>query len=74
MYPESLAYVDPKLSEIDKPVLIFWGDQDQLLLVENSQRLSQRLKRSKLEVLENCGHYSYQDQHETFLNLSLIHI
>ncbi len=68
-YPKSLAYVDPKLSEIDKPVLIFWGDQDQLLLVENSQRLSQRLKRSKLQVLENCGHYSYQDQHETFLNM-----
>ena len=68
-YPESLAYVDPKLSEIDKPVLIFWGAQDQLLLVENSQRLSQRLRRSKLHVFENCGHYSYQDQHAAFLSM-----
>ncbi len=68
-YPESLAYVDPKLSEIDKPVLIFWGAQDQLLLVENSQRLSERLKRSKLRIFENCGHYSYQDQHEAFLSM-----
>ncbi len=68
-YPESLAYVDPKLSEIDKPVLIFWGAQDQLLLVENSQRLNQRLRRSKLHVFENCGHYSYQDQHEAFLSM-----
>ena len=68
-YPESLAYVDPKLEEIDKPALVFWGAQDQLLLVENSQRLSKRLKRSKLQVFENCGHYSYQDQHEAFLNM-----
>lgn len=68
-YPESLAYVDPKLGEIDKPVLVFWGAQDQLLLVENSQRLSQRLRRSKLQVFENCGHYSYQDQHEAFLSM-----
>ena len=68
-YPESLAYVDPKLEEIDKPVLVFCGDQDQLLLVENSQRLSKRLRRSKLQVFENCGHYSYQDQHEAFLSM-----
>ncbi len=68
-YPESLAYIDPKLSEIDKPVLIFWGAQDQLLLAENSQRLSQRLSRSKLHVLENSGHYSYQDQHAAFLSM-----
>jgi pimeloyl-ACP methyl ester carboxylesterase len=68
-YPESLAYVDPKLEDIDKPVLVFWGAQDQLLLVENSQRLSKRLRRSKLQVFENCGHYSYQDQHEAFLSM-----
>ncbi len=65
-YPESLASVDPKLAEIDKPVLIFWGDQDQLLLVDNAERLSQRLKRSKLHVFEHCGHFSYQDQHQQF--------
>jgi pimeloyl-ACP methyl ester carboxylesterase len=47
-----------------KPVLIFWGEQDQLLLVDNAHRLSQRLKHSRLHVLKKCGHFSYQDQHE----------
>lgn len=65
-YPESLATVDPLLSDIETPVLIFWGDQDQLLLPDNGHRLSGRLKRNRLHVLENCGHFSYQDQHEQF--------
>ncbi len=68
-YPESLASVDPKLAEIDKPVLIFWGAQDQLLLVDNAERLSQRLKRNKLHVFEHCGHFSYQDQHKQFAEM-----
>jgi pimeloyl-ACP methyl ester carboxylesterase len=68
-YPEGLAYVDATLSEIDKPVLIFWGAQDQLLLEENSRRLSERLNRSRRHVFENCGHYSYQDQHAAFLSM-----
>lgn len=65
-YPESLGTVDPLLSGIDTPVLIFWGAEDQLLLPDNAQRLSQRLKRNRLHVFENCGHFSYQDQHEKF--------
>jgi pimeloyl-ACP methyl ester carboxylesterase len=65
-YPECLAKVDPKLAEIDVPVLVFWGQQDQLLLVENAHRLSERLKRNKLHVFEHCGHFSYQDKYEEF--------
>lgn len=68
-YPESLASVDPKLAELDIPVLIFWGAQDQLLLVENAERLHQRLRRNKLHIFENCGHYSYQDQHQEFCSV-----
>jgi pimeloyl-ACP methyl ester carboxylesterase len=65
-YPQNLATIDPKLADINKPVLVFWGEQDQLLLVDNAHRLSQRLKRSRLHVLKNCGHFCYQDQHEEF--------
>jgi len=68
-YPESLRYVDPKLEEIDRPVLVFWGAQDQLLLVENAERLKERLQRSKAHIFERCGHFSYQDQHEKFADL-----
>lgn len=65
-YPSSMATVDPKLAEIDKPVLIYWGDQDQFLLLDNAKRLNQRLKRSRLHVFEHCGHFSHQDKHAEF--------
>lgn len=68
-YPESLATVDPYLSEIDLPVKLFWGDLDQLLYVDNAHRLHQRLKRSDLHVFKHCGHFSYQDNHEEFASL-----
>jgi pimeloyl-ACP methyl ester carboxylesterase len=68
-YPESLATIDPKLADIDVPVLVFWGQQDQLLLVDNAHRLSERLKRKKLHVFDRCGHFSYQDKHEEFRDL-----
>lgn len=67
-YPESLATVDPKIADMDLPVLVFWGAQDRLLLPENADRLSKRLKRSKLCIFDKCGHFSYQDQHEQFVN------
>ncbi|MGI9472082.1 MAG: alpha/beta fold hydrolase [Rubripirellula sp.] len=68
-YPQSLETVDPKLEDIEIPVLIFWGAQDQLLLVDNGHRLSKRIKRSKLHVFDHCGHFSYQDKHEEFRDL-----
>jgi len=68
-YPESLETVDPYLADIDVPVQLFWGDLDQLLYVDNAHRLHERLRRSRLHVFENCGHFSYQDRHEAFAQL-----
>lgn len=69
-YPESLASIDPHLGEIQQPVLIFWGDEDQLLYPENAERLGRRLQRSRLHVFERCGHFSYQDRYEEFADLA----
>jgi pimeloyl-ACP methyl ester carboxylesterase len=68
-YPENLATVDPHLAELDLPVKVFWGDLDQFLLVDNAHRLNQRLKRSELQVFENCGHFSYQDKADEFAQM-----
>jgi pimeloyl-ACP methyl ester carboxylesterase len=70
-YPENLATVDPHLANLDLPVKVFWGDLDQFLVVDNAYRLNQRLKRSELQVLENCGHFSYQDKADEFAELIL---
>lgn len=68
-YPRSLATTDPVLSQLDLPVQLFWGRHDALLTVENATRLQQRLPRVLLEVLENAGHYSYQDDAKAFADL-----
>ncbi len=70
-YPVNLATVDPHLASLDLPVQIFWGDLDQFLLVDNANRLQQRLKRSQLRVFERCGHFSYQDRAEEFAEMLL---
>jgi pimeloyl-ACP methyl ester carboxylesterase len=70
-YPENLATVDPHLAALDLPVQIFWGDLDQLLVVDNAYRLRQRLKRSQLRVFERCGHFSYQDKADEFAQMIL---
>lgn len=65
-YPHSLATVDPKFEELEKPILIFWGEDDKLLLPDNGMNLHKRLKRSKLHIFKGCGHFSYQDKHDEF--------
>jgi pimeloyl-ACP methyl ester carboxylesterase len=70
-YPENLATVDPYLVELELPVKVFWGDLDQFLLTDNAYRLNQRLKRSELQVFENCGHFSYQDKADEFAEMIL---
>jgi pimeloyl-ACP methyl ester carboxylesterase len=68
-YPRSIATTDPTLAQLDLPVQLFWGRHDALLNVENATRLQQRLQRVRLEVLENAGHFSYQDDAKTFADL-----
>jgi pimeloyl-ACP methyl ester carboxylesterase len=65
-YPEIIDSIQPKLSEIEIPIQIFWGDLDQLLLVETGNKIHELLPKSKLTIFENCGHFSYQDRSNEF--------
>jgi pimeloyl-ACP methyl ester carboxylesterase len=68
-YPRNLATINPHLSDLDLPVLLFWGDLDQFLLLDTAHRTHRRLKRSRLTVFENCGHFSYQDRRDAFAEM-----
>ena len=68
-YPQSLASVDPYLADIDLPVKVFWGDLDQLLFVDNGERLHKRLKRSDFTVFDHCSHFPYQDKSDDFAQM-----
>jgi len=68
-YSEGMSTIDPYLKDIDKPILIFWGDSDMLLLQDNAKKLYDKLKTRKLHIFTNCGHFSYQDKHQEFSEL-----
>lgn len=68
-YPQNLATIDPHLSDLDLPVQLFWGDLDQFLLLDTAHRAHERLKRSRLKVFEDCGHFSYQDCRDAFAQM-----
>ncbi|MFC1681071.1 alpha/beta fold hydrolase [Pseudomonadota bacterium] len=68
-YPEIIGSIQPRLSEIELPIQIFWGDLDQLLLVETANKIHALLPNSKLTVFENCGHFSYQDKSNEFASM-----
>jgi pimeloyl-ACP methyl ester carboxylesterase len=68
-YPEIIDSIQPRLSEIELPVQIFWGELDQLLLVETAREIQKLLPYSKLTVFENCGHFSYQDKSAEFASM-----
>ena len=68
-YPEIISSIQPWLSEIKLPIQIFWGDLDQLLLVETANKVHELLPDSKLTVFENCGHFSYQDNSNEFVEM-----
>ena len=47
---------DSVLSEIDCPVKIFWGEQDQTLPVESASLFSQRIQNCVVNILTGIGH------------------
>lgn len=68
-YSEGLATIDPNLENLNKPVLIFWGKEDKLLLSENAQQIHNKIPRSKLHIFDDCGHFSYQDKSNEFVDM-----
>jgi len=61
-----------KLSNLDVPVLLVWGDRDRVFpLDEYGKPLKETLPRAKLLVLKQAGHGAYLDKPEEFNELLL---
>jgi len=61
-----------KLSDLDIPVLLVWGDQDRVFsLDEYGKPLKESLPRAKLLVVKQAGHGVYFDKPDEFNKLLL---
>lgn len=55
------------LEAIEAPVLVVWGDADRIIPVERALQHLPRLRRSRMVVLERCGHLPMEERPEAFL-------
>jgi pimeloyl-ACP methyl ester carboxylesterase len=55
------------LEAIEAPVLIVWGDDDRVIPLERATAHLPRLRRSRLIVLDRCGHLPMEERPEALL-------
>jgi len=55
------AEVQKRYHEIDQPVLLLWGREDRITLVEDGERLAGTLPHADLHIYPNCGHFPMRE-------------
>lgn len=61
--------VRQRLGEIDIPALVIGGTSDRLTVCKASEDIAVELPRSRLELLDGCGHMSMLERHRDFNRL-----
>ncbi|MFW5714706.1 MAG: alpha/beta fold hydrolase [Brevefilum sp.] len=56
------------LDQIQVPTLVLSGEDDQIVPVENSQRLAEEIPGAKLVIIEKCGHLPQEECPEAFMS------
>ena len=65
-----LDFVD-RLSELEMPVLMLWGDRDQVIPYENGLAAMRLLRDGTLVALSRCGHSPYAERPDDFAGVLL---
>lgn len=50
-----------RYGRIDQPVLLMWGQDDRIALVDDGERLASVLPNAELEVYPRCGHFPMRE-------------
>jgi pimeloyl-ACP methyl ester carboxylesterase len=58
-----------RAEELDVPLLVIWGRQDRMVPVEHGGALTAAVARSRLEVLDGCGHCPQLERPDLLLPL-----
>lgn len=51
-----------------QPVLAFWGKQDRIFPVSQTDRVKRLIPHAELQILDRCGHYPQWEQAEAFVS------
>ncbi|MCD0460455.1 alpha/beta fold hydrolase [Roseiconus lacunae] len=61
--------VEDELSKLDLPTMIIWGHQDTITPPSTGREFQRRIKGSRLEFIDDCGHAPNWEQPEAFADL-----
>ena len=61
----AFAKLHEQLKGFAKPVLLLWGENDQVTPLRYGQRLAQELENAELKVYPRCGHIPMVEAHQT---------
>jgi len=62
------AEVQDRYPEIEQPVLLLWGREDEITLLEDGERLAGTLPNAELRVYPNCGHFPMREAKDASTN------
>ena len=60
-----------RLRELQMPVIIFWGANDQVIPVQHAHRAVRILPHADLHIFGNCGHWPHMERADDFNRLTL---
>jgi len=57
------------LPKIEVPTLLVWGEKDKKTPVSHARIMEEKIKKARLIILENAGHFSYLDEFPQFCRI-----
>jgi pimeloyl-ACP methyl ester carboxylesterase len=54
---------------VNHPTLIIWGEEDNVIPIENGEKLYNSVLNSRFVVLKNCGHVPQEEKPDLFVSL-----
>ena len=63
--------VTRRLRRLDKPTLLFWGADDEIVPVKHAHDAARALPNCELHVFSNCGHWAQIERADDFNRLTL---
>lgn len=67
--PDDIDLLSAKYKDIPIPVLIIWGEEDQVIHKSIGERLHKDIKNSTFIALENCGHIPQEEYPYKTINI-----
>lgn len=61
--------VATRLNDINQSVLVISGEQDEIVAIEDSIEISDRIRNSTFVMIEDCGHLPHEEKPEEFISI-----